>query len=139
MGECHCGVGEGAGWDDYGNLIDGYGTFSYSVYSCEKVESSQHLVNKLWNISRFILMSVEKVESIKEVEPKTLADKWILSRLAQVTQKVTKHFDEFEFSLAGETLREFTWADFAVHLCLPSKRYFSGGAYDNLEQQQIYY
>ncbi|MBD3252071.1 class I tRNA ligase family protein, partial [Candidatus Uhrbacteria bacterium] len=46
-------------------------------------------------------------------EPKTLADKWILHRLSQVTTSVTNKIEKYELSSAGEELREFTWSDLA--------------------------
>jgi valyl-tRNA synthetase len=80
----------------------------------EKVESFRNFTNKLWNISRFVLSSVEKVELIETAPtPQTLADKWILSRLARTNKSVTEHFEKHELSILGEELREFTWNDLA--------------------------
>ncbi|MCU0679909.1 MAG: valine--tRNA ligase [Planctomycetes bacterium] len=82
----------------------------------EKVEASRNFVNKLWNISRFILgkIEAEKVKNIKErPEAKTLADKWLLNKLDGIILKTTKELDNHNFSLAAEILYEFTWSDFA--------------------------
>ncbi len=81
--------------------------------SIDKIASFRNFTNKLWNIARFVFSSVEKVESIDSVEPETLADKWILGRLSEVTKSATKHYEKFEYSLLGEELREFTWGEFA--------------------------
>lgn len=81
--------------------------------SVEKIASFRNFTNKLWNISRYVFSSVENVEGVENVEPKTLADKWILARLSEVTNEVTDHFEKFELSLLGEKLRAFTWSDFA--------------------------
>jgi len=90
----------------------------------EKIQGFRNFTNKLWNISRFILTTVgagfprpgsagmpEGAETAPL--PETLADKWILSRLAEVTSSVTKKIDTYQFSAAGEELREFTWNDLA--------------------------
>src|SRR4029079_15878712 len=69
--------------------------------STEKVASFRNFTNKLWNIARFVLTSVEKVEHVEHIEPKTLADKWILGRLSEVTKKVTELQESFHLSLAG--------------------------------------
>ena len=45
--------------------------------------------------------------------PKTLADRWILSRLDDVIGRATGHCEKYEFSLLGELLRDFTWNEFA--------------------------
>ncbi len=82
--------------------------------SQEKIASYRNFTNKLWNISRFVFMSVDLVESIsKAPKPQTLADKWILARYAQVVERVTEHYERYEYSLLGETLRDFTWSEFA--------------------------
>jgi valyl-tRNA synthetase len=61
------------------------------------------------------LASVEEEKGIKmeEKEGKTLADRWILSRLSKVTERATNHLEKFELSQAGEVLRDFTWSEFA--------------------------
>jgi len=82
--------------------------------SDDKIASYRNFTNKLWNISRFIFMSVDEIKSIDQIpEPKTLADKWILTRYADVVEKATKHYEAHEFSFLGETLRDFTWNEFA--------------------------
>jgi len=85
-----------------------------SKLSGEKIASYRNFTNKLWNISRFVFMSVDEVKPVAGIpEPKTLADKWILTRFAQVVEKATKHYEAYEFSFLGETLRDFTWNEFA--------------------------
>ncbi|MFA6131015.1 MAG: valine--tRNA ligase [Patescibacteria group bacterium] len=80
----------------------------------EKVAGFRNFTNKLWNISRFVFLSVDDVKSIeKPPVPKTLADRWILGRFSEVEKKVTHHFEAHEFSFLGETLRDFTWNEFA--------------------------
>ncbi|KKS10887.1 MAG: Valine-tRNA ligase [Candidatus Uhrbacteria bacterium GW2011_GWF2_41_430] len=80
----------------------------------DKIASYRNFTNKLWNISRFVFMSVDQVRSIDQIpEPKTLADKWILARYAQVVARATAHYEKYEYSLLGELLRDFTWGEFA--------------------------
>ena len=80
----------------------------------EKIEGFRNLVNKLWNISRFILTSLEDVRLIKKKpKAKTLADKWILSRLSQTIFEVSTNLSNYNFSLAGESLQQFTRDEFA--------------------------
>ncbi len=87
-----------------------------SRYYTEKIESGRNFTNKLWNISRYILMQIgESGIGCREAkpEPKTLADKWILGRLDDVIASVTNKIEKYEFSSAGEELRDFTWGDLA--------------------------
>lgn len=76
----------------------------------EKIEGYRNFVNKLYNISRFILSTVKKVERIEHrPKTKTLADEWILNELDKAIFEVSKKIEAFEFSAAGEYLRDFTW------------------------------
>ncbi len=98
------------------SVVTGVSPGNDSRFYEEKVEAAQRLVNKLWNISRFILTSVETVShgrAFKELKPSTLADRWILSRLTRLEEDVAAHMGAAEFSQASEKLREFTWNDFA--------------------------
>jgi len=80
----------------------------------EKIEGNKHLVNKLWNISRFILTTVSEVKKIETAPaPKTLADAWILSLFNTTLVELTNNLDKLEFSAAGEGLRDFSWNEFA--------------------------
>jgi valyl-tRNA synthetase len=79
----------------------------------EKIAGFRNFTNKLWNISRYILMTIGDAPKDAEVEPKTLADRWILSRMSKVAKSVTAKLERYEFSSAGEELRDFTWGDLA--------------------------
>lgn len=79
-----------------------------------KVAGFRNFTNKLWNISRFMLLNINKPKSeVRSPKSKTLADRWILARLTGVTKQVTDHLEAYNFSMAGEILREFTWGDLA--------------------------
>ncbi|MDO8490102.1 MAG: valine--tRNA ligase [bacterium] len=77
----------------------------------EKIASYRNFVNKLWNISRFILSTPHT-----EIDPKqkpTLSDRWIESRLAHTIDRVTNHLENHHYSHAAEELRRFTWDELA--------------------------
>lgn len=79
-----------------------------------KIEGFRNFTNKLWNISRFILLQIGEREGVTQDEGKmTLADQWILGRLNEVSLSVTKKIAVYQFSSAGEELRDFTWTDLA--------------------------
>ena len=80
----------------------------------EKIAGYRNFVNKLWNISRFIFTSIDKIERVKtRPKPKTLADKWILAEFDNLVQDITIDLDNYKFSQEGEKLYEFTWAKLA--------------------------
>lgn len=76
-----------------------------------KIAGYRNFVNKLWNISRFI--EGAGIKPRKTLIAKTLADQWILSRLARTVAEVTEHLEAFRFGPAGERLYEFTWHELA--------------------------
>jgi len=86
----------------------------------EKIAGYRNFVNKLWNISRYILLnfqfSISNFQTNKKLKipnAKTLADEWILSELDKIIESTTKNIEEFKFSQAGEELYEFTWSKLA--------------------------
>ncbi|NCD00611.1 valine--tRNA ligase [bacterium] len=80
----------------------------------EKISNYRNFVNKLWNISRYILTVVgnDNLEKI-DYSKFTTADKWIFSSFNNLTEKVKEDLDNYQFSLAGEKLRDFTWNELA--------------------------
>jgi len=79
----------------------------------EKFEQARNFCNKLWNASRFCLMNLEGYEpgpvedSQLEVE-----DRWILSRLATVTDGVAAALKTYRYSEAARLLYGFSWDEF---------------------------
>jgi valyl-tRNA synthetase len=81
----------------------------------EKVEGLRNFANKLWNISRFMLMNMDEPRvDVERPEGKTLADKWILSRLETIILETNKDLTSYNFSSAAERLRDFTWNELAA-------------------------
>jgi len=93
------------------SLLFGISPGNDSKYYTEKIESGRNFTNKLWNISRFILTTISADSN--PFPHKTLADEWILTRLSEVVLSVTQKLETFQFSAAGEELRDFTWSDLA--------------------------
>jgi valyl-tRNA synthetase len=80
----------------------------------EKIETYRNFVNKLWNISRYILMNVTEIKRIeKRPWAKTLADEWILGETDSLVESVRNNLENFRFSPAGEEIYDFTWNKFA--------------------------
>lgn len=81
----------------------------------EKIAGFRNFVNKLWNISRYILSLPLLRKSFQSSSPKvqTLSDKWILSRLHNLIRQVTANLENFNFSEAGIALYKFTWHELA--------------------------
>ncbi len=80
-------------------------------YDRVKIESAWNNLNKLWNISRFILSDYKK--PVKAVFVKTLADNYILASLNETVLKYTRLFKKYEFQEAAKVLQNFIWQDFS--------------------------
>ena len=76
----------------------------------QKIENYRNFANKLWNVARYILAHQRPEKKAAAV---TLADRWILARVAAVTTTVTADIETFDFSGAGQSLYDFVWHDFA--------------------------
>lgn len=85
-----------------------------------KIAGYRNFVNKLWNISRYILMTVENPRIIEQQpKPQTLADHWIFGELDLLINEATQNLDKYNFSIVGEKIYEFTWnklADWYVEI-----------------------
>jgi valyl-tRNA synthetase len=83
-------------------------------YSTEKVEAVWNFANKIWNASRFALMNMDGMtyEEIDLTGEKSVADAWILTRLNETIEQVTKLAEKYEFGEVGRALYNFIWDDF---------------------------
>ncbi|WP_313801051.1 valine--tRNA ligase [Cytobacillus sp.] len=83
-------------------------------FSMEKVEATWNFANKIWNASRFALMNMNGLtyDEIDLSGEKSVADKWILTRLNETIETVTRLSDRYEFGEVGRILYNFIWDDF---------------------------
>ncbi len=95
------------------SLISGIAPGNDAKFYEEKVEGARNMVNKLWNISRYILPNIEKGEINFDADELTMAEDWILIKLHVLFKEVTEDFNNYNFSSAAERLRTFTWNDLA--------------------------
>lgn len=79
----------------------------------DRFELGRNFCNKLWNASRFALMNLEGFEPAP-VKPEELMveDRWVLSRLATVTDEVTVALTEYRYADAARALYGFAWDEF---------------------------
>jgi valyl-tRNA synthetase len=83
-------------------------------YIEEKVESSAHYLNKIWNSARYVLESVgENFKAIdfkfEELEP---VEKDIIIKLNKTIKSVESLMDKYEYSMASQYLYNFVYDDF---------------------------
>jgi valyl-tRNA synthetase len=87
-----------------------------------RVGGFAHFANKLWNMTRLLhhvyFPEGDEEGSIPELPEPTretlqLADRWILSRLAAVTQVTSKALPAFDFDGAIDSIYNFAWHELA--------------------------
>lgn len=84
------------------------------TFQWSKVEANWNFANKIWNASRFVIMNLEGL-SLKDMDlsgEKSVADRWILTRLNATIEKVTALYETYDFGEAGHYLYQFIWDDF---------------------------
>jgi len=81
----------------------------------ERLEASRNFANKIWNASRFILMNVDDFDynstNFKDLKL-NLADKWMLSRTNEVTKKIDKTLENYNFGEMSKSLYDFIWNEY---------------------------
>lgn len=82
-------------------------------YDEKRIVASRNFANKLWNATRFVLMNVDESDDIefKNLDL-SLEDKWILKRLNNVVEEVSKNLDKYEIGLAASRIEDFIWEEF---------------------------
>jgi valyl-tRNA synthetase len=108
-------------------MIDKYGAdaFRFSLaafaaqgrdvrFSEERLEGYRHFINKLWNASKFIhsYSEARTAQTLDIRDAKGLGSRWILSRLAFVTEEVHRNLDGYRFNDAANNIYQFLWHEF---------------------------
>jgi valyl-tRNA synthetase len=82
--------------------------------SIKQVEPNRNFINKIWNASRLVITSIEKVNAGPTAEPAwTLADSWIWARLQELVRDVERLFQSYQYGEAGRQIYDFFWSEFA--------------------------
>ena len=85
----------------------------------EKIIGGRNFSNKLWNMTRFVLMQLgDRLPSqLPSLATATLtqADQDILVTLEQIIASTTEHIEKFRFATALQELHDFLWHTFADH------------------------
>ncbi|RMG57074.1 MAG: valine--tRNA ligase [Gammaproteobacteria bacterium] len=79
-----------------------------------RIEGYRNFCNKIWNAARYVLMQCEGQDTglSGEAMEHSLADRWIIGRLQQVTAEVREHIEHYRFDLMAKALHEFTWHEY---------------------------
>ncbi|MDP2711790.1 MAG: valine--tRNA ligase [Solirubrobacteraceae bacterium] len=81
-------------------------------FSEEKVAQGQALANKLYNATRFVVLRVGGAAAeAHEPQPRTVEDRWILSRLQAIKADTNARVDAFDFAKVALGLYDFIYGE----------------------------
>ncbi|MBI2035690.1 MAG: valine--tRNA ligase [Candidatus Liptonbacteria bacterium] len=101
-------------------LVAGNAAGNDPVISEEKIKGYRNFANKIWNVSRFVLMKTGDEISKGKISL-TAKDKKGLKELANIKKSVTKDIEAYKFHLAAEKLYHYFWHTFADKIIEESK------------------
>ena len=86
----------------------------YVALTPDRLESSRNFVNKLYNATRFLLMSIGEGTVVEpfdfKKQPLTrLEDQWIVTRLSQVIEETSRDYEEYKVAELSQALYHFLW------------------------------
>ncbi len=84
------------------------------VFAPSRIEGYRNYCNKLWNATRYVLMQAENQDTglaDKDVVL-SLADRWIISKLQRLEQRVEQHIEQSRIDLLAQEIYSFVWEDY---------------------------
>ncbi|GGB36834.1 valine--tRNA ligase [Oceanisphaera marina] len=87
-------------------------------WDMRRLDGYRNFCNKLWNASRYVLMSTEEQDCGAHAADKggelaySLADRWIQAQLQVTIKDVREAMDSYRFDRAANALYEFIWNQF---------------------------
>ena len=76
----------------------------------DAISMGKKFANKLWNITRYVLMKLGDDYEIKGVRP---SGSEIISKMDSAVKSVTKNIEGYKFGEAAHDLYDFVWHEFA--------------------------
>jgi len=82
--------------------------------SMEDFKTGSRFANKIWNVSRFLLMNlnIEYFDTKLDINKYSMPSKWILHTLNESIQNITNNLNKFRFAEAASQVYEFIWHNF---------------------------
>ena len=95
-------------------------------YMPEKLEQASNFANKIWNAAKFVTMNLPTVEEIKAFEEKAIdkttkkyneemleiEDKWIINKLENLINEVTRNIENYDLGIAIDHIYSFIRDEF---------------------------
>ncbi len=108
------------------SLISGTTAGNDIRYMPEKLDQASNFANKIWNASKFIINNLASKEDIMEFDSKAkdektgmyksemlkIEDRWILNKLDNLIETVTKNIEDYDLGIALDNIYSFIWNEF---------------------------
>lgn len=78
----------------------------------QRIAGAQKFMSKLWNVGRFLSSFDVVSDRPSELEA---SDRWILAELAKLVEECRRGYDEYNFFVPANAVRDFAWNLFAAH------------------------
>ena len=79
----------------------------------DRIEGARNFANKLWNASRFVLISIgDRRPDLPPIDRLEVEDRWILSRLDATIDEVAVQLTSYNWAEALRVLHRFVWSEF---------------------------
>ena len=89
------------------------------IFAPSRIEGYRNFCNKLWNATRYVLMQAEDKDtgllddgSDNPDVIYSLADRWIISRLQHIEERIEQHSINSRIDLIAHDLYSFVWEDY---------------------------
>ena len=82
--------------------------------SIQKISGIGKFLTKLWNIARFInpLPHARDPSTFEDLE---FTDKWLLAELSKLIEDCSEGYNDYNFFIPANRIRDFAWNTFAAH------------------------
>jgi valyl-tRNA synthetase len=115
-------------------LIIGTAPGTDSKVDENKIRGYKNFANKVWNITRFVLTSIEGFDVNNKPELTNKNEK-ILAELKEITKDITADIDNYRFYMASEKIYHYIWHTFADIIIEESKVALNGS--DEIAKKSI--
>lgn len=78
----------------------------------QRIAGAQKFLSKLWNVGRFLSSFEVLNERPAQLEA---SDKWILAELGKLAEECKRGYNDYNFFVPANAIRDFTWNVFAAH------------------------
>jgi len=128
-------------FDAYGVDAMRYYFFTSPVVEAENLnfterhvaEIERKLIMLFWNVYKFYDLYTKDLKKIPDVDSDNILDRWILAKLEDLVDNVTKLMDEYQLVRAGRPLIEFV-DDLSTWYVRRSRDRFKGGEAEDREK-----